>query len=214
MSCIHSRKERIMLRIRLLAAIARALLAGLAVATIAGAQPFDDDDGPPARDYAFGAGSFGPGCWETHSGPFCTTNNYTARLLGVRHGPGGRAWGEFQRRNHVGGGSLAGRVMCMNIEEDRASIGGFLTVAATPQPGIETGDPFLLYVEDNGEIVAATPDRISALVTLPEGDPDRPLMPAGFPYVCPSADSLYGYRPLTSGDITVTHEAVGLGGDD
>lgn len=192
-----------MLRLRLFAALAGALLAGLSVATIAAARSDDGGAGPAMRDYAYGVGNFGPGCWETHGGPFCTPFNYTVRLLGVRRGHSGRAWGEFQRRNNVTGGSFTGRVTCMGVDGNRASIGGFLNVAATPQPGIAVGDPFLFYVEDNGTLGSATPDQISALVVLPPGDPDLPLMPVAFPWVCPSADTLYGYMPLTSGDITV-----------
>jgi len=191
-----------MLRLRLLAALAGALLAGLSVATIAAARADDDGAPAPKREYAFGVGTFGPGCWETHGGPFCTPFNYTLRLLGVRRGHGGRAWGEFQRRNNVTGGSFTGRVTCMSVDGIRASIGGFL-ISTPGQPGIADGDPFLFYVEDNGTLGSATPDQISALVVLPPGDPDLPLMPAGFPRICPSADTLYGYLPLTSGDITV-----------
>jgi hypothetical protein len=29
-------------------------------------------------------------------------------------------------------------------------------------------------------------------------------MPRGFPHVCPQPDSLYGWLPLTSGDMTVS----------
>lgn len=201
-----------MLRLRLLAALAGALVAGLSVATIASA---DGEESPPAaqRGYAFGAGTFGPGCWETHAGPFCTPFNYTLRLLGVQGGGGPRAWGLFERRNNTTGTSLAGRVTCMNVHGNRASIGGFFEQVAT-QPGFGVGDPFVFYVEDNGALGSSTPDQVSALAALPEGDPDRPLMPAAFPYVCPSANSIYGYLSLTSGDITVGEEDVGLGEQD
>ena len=88
-----------MLRIRLLAALAGALLAGLAVATIAGAYGYDDS--PPAPSHAFGVGNFGPGCWQTDNGPFCVPFNYTARLLGVQQGESHRAWGVFERRTRA-----------------------------------------------------------------------------------------------------------------
>ena len=197
-----------MLPLRLLATLAGALIAGLSLATIAAAR--FDEDGPLAgnRELAFGAGAFGPGCWQTHGGPFCTPNNYTARLLAVRHGIAGSVSGEFQRRNHVNGGSLGGRVTCMAVAGNRAAIGGFLAEKTSAQPGFDVGDPFLLYVEDNGPIVASTPDRISGLAVLPEGDPDLAFVPDAFPWVCPSADSIYGYMPLSSGDITVGDAAV------
>jgi hypothetical protein len=188
------------LRLRLLFALAGALFAGLSVATIAGAWTFED--GSPGHNYSFGAGSYGPACWETHGGPFCAPFNYTFRLLGIRHGIG-PASGVFERRNSTTGGVFTGRVTCMNVEGNRASVGGILT--GTPgQPGIGDGDPFLIYVEDNGPLGSSTPDQISALVVLPPADPDWPLMPERFPSECPSADSLYGYAPFVSGDVTVS----------
>lgn len=72
-----------MLRLRLLFALAGALIAGLSVATIAGARA---DDGPAALGYAFGVGDFGPACWQTHGGPFCTPFTYSMRLFGVQRG--------------------------------------------------------------------------------------------------------------------------------
>lgn len=195
-----------MIRLRLLAAVVGALIAGLLVATIAAAQ---SDEGPGTKhEYSFGVGNFGPGCWETHAGPFCTPFDYTMRLVGVGLGESGRAWGEFERRNNSRGTSLSGRVTCMAVEGNRAAIGGFFTIKASPQPGFEIGDPFVFYVEDNGTIGTPTADRISALAALPADDPDRPLMPDSFPWVCPSADSIYGYLPLTNGDITVADHAV------
>ena len=201
-----------MLRIRLLAAVAGALIAGLAVATIAGASGLDGDDEPSVRDHAFGVGNFGPACWETHGGPFCAPFNYTIRLLGVQRGAGNRAWGQFERRNHRTGRSLSGYVTCMNVDGNRASIGGVFDPPPA-QPGITAGDPFVFYVEDNGTLSSSTPDQISAISALPETDPDRPLMPAQFPDVCPSPDSIYGYAPLLSGDITVVDGTVS-GGED
>lgn len=189
-----------MLRLRLLAAIAGALVAGLSVATIAAARTDGDDGLRRSRNYAFGVGTFGPACWQTHGGPFCAPFNYTVRLLGVQHG-NRRAWGLFERRNNVTGGKLSGPVTCITVDGNRASIGGFFT-----GPGNIPGDPYVFYVEDNGPPGSATPDQVSALAALPEGDPDRPLMPDRFPYVCPSADSIYGYAPLTSGDITVADQ--------
>lgn len=84
----------------------------------------------------------------------------------------------------------------MTVAGGRAAVGGIETVPS--------GDPFLLYVEDRGPIGSAVPDRISPLAILPEGDPDRSLLPPDFPRTCPSPDSINGYLPLTSGDISVT----------
>lgn len=195
-----------MFRIRFLGAVIGALVAGLAVATIAAGN--GNDSATPGRDHAFGAGTFGPGCWQTHGGPFCTSFNYTVRLLGISQGESDRARGVMERRNNVLNGTFRGDVTCMRVEGNRASVGGFLTL--TPgQPSIAEGDPFLVYVEDNGTLDGSdgsVPDQISALVVLPAGDPDLPLMPERFPSVCPAADSLYGYLPLTAGDITISDD--------
>jgi hypothetical protein len=199
MSFIPSRKEQTMLRIRLLAALAGALLAGLAVATIAGAHGYDGDSSSD-RSYAFGVGNFGPGCWQTDGGPFCVPFNYTARILGVKQGESHRAWGAFERRNNVTGGGFTGVVTCMSISGNRASVGGLLT-------GQASASPFLVYVEDNGTLGTTTPDQVSALAVFA---PEEALPVADFPRVCPSADSTLGYLPLTSGDVTVSDEAVGL----
>ena len=43
--------------------------------------------------------------------------------------------------------------------------------------------------------------------------PEEALPVAGFPWVCPPADSTLGYLPLTSGDITVSENALGDGND-
>lgn len=188
-----------MLRIRLLAALAGALLAGLAVATIGGAYGYDGGS-PPAPSNAFGVGNFGPGCWQTDAGPFCVPFNYTARLLGVQLGESNRAWGVFERRNNVTGGVFIGDVTCVSISGNRASVGGLLT-------GQAAGSPFLVYVEDNGTLGTTTPDQVSALAFFA---PEEALPVAGFPRVCPSADSTLGYLPLTSGDITISDKAVGL----
>jgi hypothetical protein len=191
-----------MFRIRFFGALVGALTAGLAIATIATGG---GNTATPGNDHAFGAGTFGPACWQTHAGPFCTPFNYTFRLLGVSRGEGGRAGGVFERRNNVTGGVLHGDVTCMEVEGNRASIGGYLT----PTAGAFQGDPFVVYVEDSGTLAAddgSTPDQISALAALPSGDPDLPLMPEGFPAVCPVADSIYGYAPLTAGDITVSDD--------
>jgi hypothetical protein len=198
-----------MLRIRLLALVIGAVLLGLAAAAIATAG--GEESATPGHNHAFGAGTFGPGCVVTHAGPFCTQFNYTVRLLGIQSGNGGEARGVMERRNNVNGGTFLGRVTCMTVDGNRAAIGGFFT--RTPgQPGISDGDPFLLYVSDNGTLDGADgsdPDGISPLVALPVGDPDRELMPERFPEVCPAADSIYDYFPLTAGDITASDAQSG-----
>lgn len=192
-----------MLGVRVIGALVGAIIAGLAVATIATGT--GGSSATPGHDNAFGAGTFGPACWQTHGGEFCTPFNYTFRLLGVSRGESGSAGGVFERRNNVTGGVLPGDVTCMEVEGNRASIGGYFTPAAGDSQGV----PFLVYVEDSGTLAAddgSTPDQISVLAALPPGDPDLSLLPEGFPAVCPNADSLFGYAPLTAGEITVSDD--------
>lgn len=198
-----------MLRLRVFAALAGALLAGLSVATIAAARAHDDE-GPRARDYAFGVGDFGPGCTVDRvppHPPFCLAFDFTVRVLAVSRGHRHRAWGLFERRNNVTGFVFAGSVTCMNIDGNRASIAGFLE----PQPG---SDPYYIHVEDKGPPGSGVVDRLSPLHVLPPGDPEFEAMPLGFPRVCPEPTSLAGWFPLTSGDITVSESVSGTGDED
>ena len=67
------------------------------------------------------------------------------------------------------------------------------------------GEPFVIYVEDNGPLGSPFTDRISPLVALPPGDLGLPFMPERFPRVCPSAGSnTYGSFSLATGDVTVS----------
>lgn len=194
-----------MFRIRFFGAFVGALTAGLAVATIATGT--GANSATPGNDHVFGAGTFGPGCWPTNGDPFCVPFNYTVRLLGVSQGESGRGSGVMERRNNVTGGTFRGEITCMSVVGHRAAVGGFFTLAPGTQ-GITAGDPFVLWVQDNGTLAAAdgdAPDQISVLVALPPGDPGLADMPDGFPSVCPSADAP-GYLPLTAGDITVSDD--------
>lgn len=186
-----------MFRLRLLAAIGGALLAGLGVATIATAHRVSDGIGGPERSYVFGVATHGPGCAEDVPPPrvpFCFDGSRTLRVLAVRHG-NGHAWGPFSRFNPTNGFTRKGEVTCMTVAGGRAAIGGIETVPS--------GVPFLLYVDDRGPIGSGIPDRISPLAIFPEGDPDLPSLPPDFPWTCPSPDSIYGYLPLVSGDLSV-----------
>lgn len=193
-------------RVRLLAALAGALVAGLAVATLATADGVESPT--PGRDHVFGAGTLGPGCWQIPDfGPFCTPFNFTVRLLGISEGESGRARGVFERHNNVSGGTFRGDVTCMTVNGSEAAIGGILT--RTPS-GSGVGDPFVLHVLDNGTLDGSDgtdPDRISAFATFPPGDPGLAAMPPNFPHACPGAESQLGYLPLTAGDITLSDAA-------
>lgn len=194
---------------RLLMLAVVAVAAGFAVAATAGTS-IDESD---RHDYSVGVGSIGPGC-QMPPAPretFCTPFSYTYRLLAVSKFIGDRAWGTMERRNNETGGTFAGSVRCLRVAGNRAAIGGILD--RTPD-GQNIGVPFLVYVVDNGTLGSPVPDQASFLAIYPPGDPDLPLLPADFPRRCPSADSIYGTMPLTSGDMTVAKSPFRLGGTD
>lgn len=198
-----------MLRTRFAVLAVVAVASGFSVAATAGTS-IDESD---LHDYSFGVGSIGPGC-QVPPPPrdtFCTPFSYTYRLLAVSRFIGDRAWGTMERRNNETGGTFAGPVRCLKVAGNRAAIGGILN--QTPN-GQNIGVPFLVYVVDNGPLGSPVPDQASFLAIYPPEDPDLPALPADFPRRCPSADSIYGTMPLTSGDVTVTESSFRLGATD
>lgn len=194
-----------------LAAAAAAVLAG-ATAAVAAA---------PAFDKAEGAGTYGPGCFTTapivtDPGTFCfgfeRRFSFSAQQLGF----GGRANGFYthERTNPSGGNRFTARVTCLNVAGNAAVFGGVVT-AGLPQPNGEpsVGEPFVVWVVDNGNASDGDPpDLISPFAFFPDDDPDRHLVPTALPNVCPQpTPSLYGYLPLTSGNIVVDDRAPGVG---
>ena len=133
--------------------------------------------------------------------------SFSAKQLGL----GGRANGIYtQERADGTGGRFAGRVTCLNVLSETAVFGGVVTEAPTPQPGFPSavGEPFIVWVVDNGPAGSTPPDLISPFAILPRDDPDRPLVPQGFPNVCPQPfPSLYGYFPLNDGNIVVDDQS-------
>ncbi|MGH3104776.1 MAG: hypothetical protein ACRDN6_11850 [Gaiellaceae bacterium] len=186
-----------------IAALAVAGAGALAAAGFAGLAPTTETG--VKGDIAFGVGTFGPGCTQDTPPPrpiFCTASNFTVRLLALAGPNGFRVHGFFERRNNQNGNTFSGPITCLNVQGKTASIGGVVT--RTPSPtGEGTGVPYLVYVVDNGPPGSATPDLISPFAVLPPGDPDLAFVPPNFPDTCPSPASIYGYFPLTSGDITV-----------
>jgi hypothetical protein len=95
------------------------------------------------------------------------------------------------------GSIFRGRVHCMNAVGNAVVVGGVLT-----NPAILAGVPFVEYAVDNG----TSGDLVSDLGLFPEGDPDLILLPVGFPSICPApglAASIYGYLPVSSGNVFV-----------
>jgi hypothetical protein len=113
--------------------------------------------------------------------------------------------GYYRQRSLVPGRTqttFQGTVKCLSVAGNTAVVGGVLT-----WPGILAGVPFVEYVVDNG----ASGDLASDLGLFPFGDPDLVLLPPSFPTVCPAPGllaSIYGYRPLSSGNVMVRQQTT------
>ena len=174
----------------------------------------------PAFDSAQGAGSYNArGCMimvppDRELTCFPDVDRVrTFSFSAKQRGFGERASGFWTRRQAIAGGgtsTLGGRVTCLNTLGDTAVFGGVITEQSNPAGNTElVGVPFLIWVVDNGTASDGDPpDLISPEAVFPDGDPDRPLLPRAFPNVCPQPfPSLYGYFPLTSGNIVVDDQA-------
>jgi hypothetical protein len=121
------------------------------------------------------------------------------------HGNGGTAYGDIEY-----GGALHWsheQVTCLNVVGSSATVGAVVTQADRTNT---IGWLALWVVQDNGNLLSATPDA----ATLQEFSPAGPTggWPAGFPSVCPSPDSatssfVLSYIPLNAGDIVVQDAA-------
>lgn len=146
---------------------------------------------PRGRDFAFSAISRGVGP--------------------IVRGLGGHANGFYEQHNIGGvGGGFRGDVTCLNVVDNTAVFGGIIRAQANQDVD---GVPFVIYVVDNGEASQGDPpDLISPLGVFPQGDPDRPLLPQAFPRVCPPpVPSIYGYLPVTDGNIVVQEGSITVG---
>jgi hypothetical protein len=176
--------------------LAAALIAGLAVlmpATIASAT-----SGPNAQlvtqNRVYGGGQF--------------TSSFDGSVRNFAidaHAQGGVAYGNIEYGSTLHFGNA--QVTCLKVVGNTAAVGAIITEADRPDI---IGWAILWVVQDNGNILSATPDAATFQVFGPLGDPD---WPAGFPYVCPSPDtatSFFGlsYMPLNAGDFVVQDAAT------
>jgi len=183
-------------RLRLAAALGGALVAALAVATIAAGRV--TDDARPGPDYTIGGGRFGPGCFEPPSDPplcFSRPRDFSVDAHATGHGHAVGIW--FYGNNETDF-SLTGRVLCMTREEGSAVVGGVVTDSSDPN---SIGLGFVQYYVDNGPVGGPVRDSSSAAFLDPL---DAPGWPHGFPRVCPSSTtSPAGYLPVHSGDVDI-----------
>jgi hypothetical protein len=189
------RRRRPMFKVRVLAAIGGALVAALAVATIATGRVADD--GSPSPEAVVGGGRFGPGCFEPSNPPLCfsTPRDFS---VGARATGNGHALGVWFYGNNDTGSSFTGRVMCMRRLGNTAVVGGVVTEASNPA---NVGFGFTQYYVDNGPVGGAVRDSASAAFV---DSLESPSWPRGFPRVCPSSTtSPAGYMAVHSGDVAV-----------
>lgn len=157
----------------------------------------------PTFDSAQGAGSIAPGSCV---GSFCLGAgrefNFSAKQLGF----GAHATGTYHHSTLINPGpGITGRVTCLNVLANTASFGGVIT--NDPGQPEFVGTPFVVWVVDNGPADSGL-DLISPLAVFPAGDADLPLLPPGFPAICPPAfPSIYGYFPVSQGNIVVDDES-------
>jgi hypothetical protein len=157
----------------------------------------------PTFDSAQGAGSIAPGSCV---GTFCLNQGREFAFSAKQIGFGGHASGTYQQSNLINPGpGVTGTVECLNVAGNLASFGGVIT--SDPGSPSLVGVPFVVWVADNGPADSGL-DLISPLGVFPTGDPDLASLPTAFPHVCPpAAPSLYGYFPVSQGNIVVDDES-------
>jgi hypothetical protein len=98
-------------------------------------------------------------------------------------------WGKFTSRSDF---TFTSVVMCLRVDANRAVIGAVIR-QSPERPDLE-GSLVFVAVEDNGNRLGVTPDRVSAYLFSRPPDTDT----------CGSATVLYGsLAPVTSGNVSV-----------
>lgn len=183
-----------------------ALATGVAAAALAGAAYA----AAPLLDKTEGAGTTGA-CTVVPpvvtGENFCFPRGRDFAFSAHQRGLGDRATGFYTQRS-IGstGTGFRGEVTCLNVVGETAVFGGVFRSTTGPVP---ERIPFIIYVVDNGNARDGDPpDLISPLGIFPQDDPDEPLLPQGFPNVCPPPGaSIYGYLPVTDGNIVVEDQS-------
>jgi hypothetical protein len=176
--------------------IALGVLAVVAAgATFAGAG-FAGPGGKGGGDSLYGGGRHGVGTCTDGTTPFCPPGGREFSVDAHSNASGHSAYGSLEYANPTTGNVIASAdVMCLNVDGERAVIGGRLN------EGEFVGTGILMYFEDRGRPGAATRDRVSPLFLLLETEE-----PAGFPRTCPDWEedvNGVGYFEQTYGDVAV-----------
>ena len=117
----------------------------------------------------------------------------TSFSVNVELGRFGDADGTFVYGDNGSSGSV-NALSCLALSGNRAVIGGILA----------SGTKYLWYAVDNGTPASGVRDQVRPLLQLEPADLAQ--LPAGFPRVCPSPDTVLGgfpYSDVTEGDIVI-----------
>lgn len=165
-----------------------ALLLVLVIAAVAPAVAPAKD---AKKDYAVGSGAY------IFSTPFVVPRERTFDFSAIDKGSK-KATGFLRQDDARFDLHWVGDVTCLNVLGNLAVFGGVLTTA----PFGATGQPFVVWVADNGPPDSGL-DGYSSVYLPDPGD-----VPADFPASCPEPVSPIGYFPVLSGDIVVNDGTV------
>jgi hypothetical protein len=131
--------------------------------------------------------------------PFCPPpREFSLDAHATRRGR--QAEGTLEYANADTGAIIAsGDVTCLNVDGERAVVGGLLN------EGSAAGAGFLMHLEDRGRPGSATRDRVSPLLLLLTPAEEPP----GFPSDCPDFEedvNGVGFFEQTFGDVAVVDE--------
>ena len=166
--------------------LALMMVGACAMAVVAVASSFganSNNAGP--RDALWGGGHF---VWDLGFGP-----NPRDFSVNIELGRFGDADGSFVYGNNGLNGNV-NAPSCLTVSGNRAVIGGVN----------QAGFKYLWYAIDNGTPASAVRDAATPVLLLEPSEEAQ--LPAGFPKVCPSTDSVIGgipYFDITHGDIVV-----------
>ncbi len=148
-----------------------------------------------------------PGGRVTGGGRYNGTAGLTYVTVNAVQKPDGSVSGQFEQQNPDNGGTLVhGTITCLDFVNDATVLAsGILTDVHKIPPSlsfIQTGAPFILLIQDNGQGQESPPDQVSLFdvedvgVVFPCGDP-------GFIALAYSVLSQYTF-PLTAGNFQVS----------
>jgi hypothetical protein len=192
-SRVHRRRINVKRRVAIPLVLATVAAVAAIVSTTGLAGPGGDNG-----DSVYGGGRHaGGGACTDGTTPFCPPNGREFSVDAHSNRSGGNAHGTLEYANpDTGAIILSGDVTCLQVDGDRAVVGG------RANEGAIAGMGFLIYLEDRGRPGSATRDRVSPVFVLAESEE-----PPGFPRTCPAFEedvNGVGFFQQTFGDVAVT----------